>query len=100
MGCCGWLGRCGSRSTTSGRQDEGREGNFCALAGQEAVRSAILKRNSRAASKIGATEMSSTGKAKCIWIDPPSMEVNISGEEGVKEAKEEHASSPPIGLAT
>lgn len=43
--------------------------------------------------------MRSTGKAKCILIDPPSMEVNISGEEGVKEAKEEHASSPPIGLA-
>lgn len=38
-------------------------------------------------------------KLKCILIDPPSMEVNISEEEGIKEFKEEHACSPPIGLA-
>jgi len=28
-------------------------------------------------------------KFKCILIDPPSLEVNISGEQGLKDMKEE-----------
>lgn len=43
--------------------------------------------------------MSSTRNLRCILIDPPSMEVNISEEEGLKQAKEEHACAPPLGLA-
>lgn len=38
-------------------------------------------------------------KFKCILIDPPSLEVNISGEQGLKETKEHLACAPPIGLA-
>ena len=38
-------------------------------------------------------------KVKCILIDPPSLEVNISDESGLKETKEHLACSPPIGLA-
>ncbi|ODS33504.1 MAG: Radical SAM domain protein [Candidatus Scalindua rubra] len=38
-------------------------------------------------------------KIKCILIDPPSLEVNISDELGLKEDKESLACSPPIGLA-
>ena len=36
---------------------------------------------------------------KCILIDPPSMAVNISRMSGVKEATEQLACAPPIGLA-
>ncbi len=36
---------------------------------------------------------------KCVLVDPPSSEVNISGESGFKEEKENLACSPPIGLA-
>jgi len=38
-------------------------------------------------------------KVKCVLIDPPSLEVNISDEDGLKETKERLACSPPIGLA-
>jgi len=38
-------------------------------------------------------------KFKCILIDPPSLEVNIYGEQGLKETKEHLACAPPIGLA-
>ena len=36
---------------------------------------------------------------KCVLIDPPSLEVNISDDVGIKETKEHLACSPPIGLA-
>ena len=39
------------------------------------------------------------GNLRCILIDPPSMAVNISTKTGVKEATEQLACSPPIGLA-
>ena len=38
-------------------------------------------------------------KVKCILIDPPSLEVNISDEQGLKDTKEHLACAPPIGLA-
>ena len=38
-------------------------------------------------------------RLKCVLIDPPSLEVNISNELGLKETKEHLACSPPIGLA-
>jgi radical SAM superfamily enzyme YgiQ (UPF0313 family) len=38
-------------------------------------------------------------KIKCILIDPPSLEVNISDEQGLKDTKEHLACAPPLGLA-
>ncbi len=38
-------------------------------------------------------------RLKCVLIDPPSLEVNVSDELGIKETKEHLACSPPIGLA-
>ena len=39
------------------------------------------------------------GRLRCVLIDPPSLEVNISDQVGLKETKEKLACSPPIGLA-
>lgn len=38
-------------------------------------------------------------KIKCVLIDPPSVEVNISSDIGLRETKEKLACAPPLGLA-
>lgn len=40
-----------------------------------------------------------SNNVKCILVDPPIIAVNISKKKGIKEATEELAIYPPIGLA-